>query len=57
MLKKLLKYDLKNVYKVLVIFYILTIVFALITRFISSVNTTTISNIIFQISSHVIHRG
>jgi uncharacterized membrane protein YqhA len=53
MLNKLLKYDLKNVYKVLVIFYILTIVFALITRLISSVNTTTISNIIFQISSSI----
>ena len=53
MLKKLLKYDLKNLYKVLVIFYILTIVFALITRLVSSVNTTTISNIIFQISSAI----
>lgn len=33
MLKKLLKYDLKNIYKVLVVFYILVIFFAIFTRF------------------------
>ena len=33
MLKKLLKYDLKYIYKVLVVFYILVIFFAIFTRF------------------------
>ena len=33
MLKKLLKYDLKNIYKVLVVFYILVIFFAIFTSF------------------------
>lgn len=33
MLKKLLKYDLKYIYKVLVVFYILVIFFAILTRF------------------------
>ena len=33
MLQKLLKYDLKYIYKVLVVFYILVIFFAIFTRF------------------------
>lgn len=53
MLSKLLKYDLKNVYKVLTVFYILTLVFALITRLVSCINTSTITEIVFQICSSI----
>ena len=49
MLKKLLKYDLKNMYKTLGIFYILTIVFAVLTRIFFSLKQTTIINIVGQI--------
>lgn len=50
MLKKLLKYDLKHMYKFLNIFYILTIIFAITTRLINAFNETIITNIIYQIS-------
>lgn len=50
MLKKLLKYDLKHMYKFLNIFYILTIIFAITTRLINTFNETIITNIIYQIS-------
>lgn len=42
MLKKLLKYDLKNMYKFLIIFYIITISSAIIFRFFNSLEQTTI---------------
>lgn len=50
MLMKLLKYDLKNMYKFLVVFYILSIFFALTTRLFFSIDDTTIIKIIGQIS-------
>ena len=51
MLKKLLKYDLENVYKVLIIFYILAIITAIFTRIFYSIDNSTILNIIAQIFS------
>lgn len=53
MLKKLLKYDLLNVYKVLVVFYILAIIFAGFTRIFLNINNSTIFNIIGQICSGI----
>lgn len=50
MLKKLLKYDLKNSYKFLIAFYLLSIFFALTTRLFFAMKQTTIINIIGQIS-------
>ena len=49
MLKKLLKYDLKNVYKVLIIFYALSIFFGVLTRIFFSIDNSTIMNIIAQV--------
>jgi len=46
MLMKLLKYDLKWSYRHLVIFYILTLLFALFTRFFLSFDNSTIFDII-----------
>ena len=51
MLKKLLKYDLISIFKVLSIFYILSIVFAIITRIFLSIENSFILNIIAQICS------
>ena len=53
MLKKLLKYDLKNNYKNLIIFYCLSIFFALLTRIFLSIENSFIINIIGQICSGV----
>lgn len=53
MLAKLLKYDLKNIYKVLVIFYILAIVFAAITRLFFLIDDTIILNIIGKVCSGI----
>lgn len=51
MLKKLLKYDLKSMFKVLIVFYILSIFFAVLTRVFLNVNSSFIMNIIGQICS------
>ncbi len=53
MLKKLLKYDLKNVYKVLVIFYALSLFFAVLTRVFLSIENSFIMNIIGRVCSGV----
>ena len=50
MLIKLLKYDLKYMLKNMLIFYILSIFFAITTRILFSINQTVIVNIISQIS-------
>ena len=49
MLNKLLKYDLKYMLKNMSIFYILSILFAIATRILFSLNQTTIINLIGQI--------
>jgi len=51
MLKKLLKYDLKNVYKVLVVFYLLSIFFATLTRIFLYVDNSFVFEIIGKICS------
>lgn len=53
MLKKLLKYDLENKFKVLGIFYVISISFAIITRVLLSVDNSLIINIIGKISSGI----
>ena len=49
MLKKLLKYDLKKIYKFLIIFYSLSIFFGVLTRIFFSIENSLIMNIIGQI--------
>ena len=51
MLKKLLKYDLQNVYKVLIVFYSLSLFFSILTRIFLSIENSFIMNIIGQICS------
>ena len=51
MLAKVLKYDLKYVYKVLVIFYILTLVFALLTRIFWSFDNSAVLNVLWFVAS------
>ncbi len=51
MLRKLLKYDLKWTYKNLTIFYLLTFIFAILTRIFLSIDNSTIFNIIGKICS------
>ncbi|MBE6147221.1 MAG: hypothetical protein E7168_02675 [Firmicutes bacterium] len=51
MLKKLLKYDLKGIFKFLLIFYSLSLFFALLTRIFFSIENSFIMNIIGQICS------
>lgn len=53
MLRKLLKYDLKNINKVLIIFYSLSITFAVITRLLFLIEDSFIMNILAQISSGI----
>jgi len=53
MLKKLLKYDLLNVYKVLVVFYILSLFFGILTKVFSVFNDSFIIKIIGGICSGV----
>ena len=53
MLKKLLKYDLKNNFKILIIFYGLSIFFAVLTRILFSIENSFIIDIIGKISSGV----
>ena len=49
MLNKLLKYDLKWISKILIIFYIITLIVALLTRFIGTLEKTTIIVILEKI--------
>jgi len=51
MLKKLLKYDIQNVNKVLIVFYCLALFFALLTRIFLSIDNSFIMNIIGKICS------
>lgn len=49
MLGKLLKYDLKWVYKVVAVFYVLALIFAILTRIFFSIENSLLFNIIGQI--------
>ena len=51
MLKKLLKYDLQNIYKVLIVFYSLSLFFGVLTRIFFGIENSFIMNIIGQICS------
>ncbi|MBE6149786.1 MAG: hypothetical protein E7170_03595 [Firmicutes bacterium] len=51
MLKKLLKYDLKDVYKVLIVFYCLSLFFATLSRICLSIENSFVINTIGQICS------
>lgn len=51
MLKKLLKYELKSIYKFLIIFYSLAFFFGLLTRIFLSIDNSFICNLIGQICS------
>jgi len=53
MLKKLLKHELKSIYKFLIIFYSLSIFFALLTRIFLGIDNSFIMNIIAKICSGV----
>ena len=53
MLKKLLKYDLKGVYKILVIFYSLSLFFAILTRMFLSVDNSFIIGVVGKVCSGV----
>lgn len=53
MLKKLLKYDLKNIFKLLFVFYSLSLFFAILTRLFLNIENSLIMNIIGQICSGV----
>lgn len=53
MLKKLLKYELKNNFKFLIIFYSLSLFFAILTRILFSIENSLIINIIAQICSGI----
>lgn len=54
MLGKLLKYDLRDIYKVLVIFYIIATLFAIITRILFNIDNSVIFSILGNISSGVL---
>ena len=51
MLKKLLKYDLKWVFKVVIVFYLLALFFAVLTRLFFGINNSFMMNIVAQICS------
>lgn len=51
MLKKLLKYDLEYVYKVLIVFYVLSLFFAVLTRILFNIENSFIMEIIGKICS------
>ena len=53
MLKKLLKYDLKWMFKLLVVFYSIAIVFSILTRIFLSIDNSTIFDILGKICSGV----
>lgn len=51
MLRKLLKYDLKWIYKVVIVFYILTFIFAFLSRFFITIDNSLLFTIIGKIFS------
>ena len=51
MLKKLLKYDLKNIFKFLIIFYSLALFFGILTRIFLNIENSLVMNIIGQVCS------
>ena len=51
MLRKLLKYDLKNTFKLLSVFYVLAIFFAILTRIFLSIENSFVMDIIGKICS------
>ena len=51
MLNKLLKYDLKWTYKVLIVFYILSLISSIISRYLMGIENSMLFNIIAQITS------
>ena len=53
MLKKLLKYDIQNVNKILIIFYCLSLFFAILTRIFLSIDNSFIMDIIGKVCSGV----
>ena len=53
MLKKLLKYDLKSIFKLLFVFYSLSLFFAILTRLFLNIENSLIMNIIGQICSGI----
>jgi len=53
MLKKILKYDIKSVYKSLIIFYSLSLFFAIMTRIFLNINNSFIMDIIGKICSGI----
>ena len=53
MLKKLLKYDLKSIYKILIVFYSLSLFFAVLTRIFLSIENSFIMNVIGKICTGV----
>lgn len=53
MLNKVLKYDLKWAFKVLIVFYLIALVFSVLTRILFSIDNSTIFNILGQICSGV----
>lgn len=53
MLKKLLKYDLKWIYKVIVVFYALAVFFALLSFGLSKADNSTLLSILYQVSCGV----
>ena len=53
MLKKLLKYDIQNVNKILIVFYLLSLFFAILTRVFLSIDNSFIMDIIGKICSDV----
>lgn len=53
MLKKMLKYDLKDIFKGLIVFYSLSLFFAILTRMFFNIENSFIMNIIAQICSGV----
>jgi len=53
MLNKLLKYDLKGTYKILIIFYMLGLFFSVLTRIFFSIDNSVIMNVIAQVCSGV----
>ena len=53
MLKKLLKYDLENIFKILVVFYSLSLFFAVLTRIFLNIDNSFIMDIIGKVCSGV----
>ena len=53
MLKKLLKHDLKWIFKLLIVFYSITLVFSILTRIFLSIDGSTVFNVIGKICSGV----